>query len=652
MKSSPLALQACLSLTQGLFLTPILLIFIPKYSLFPISCWFVPLTIVENALFCYAVQFLLKRRWWCKVIAGLSILVHSSIVGMDTAALFVLRQTLDGGLLIYGTTNMQKGANQVDSNTKYILMFMMGSFLIELLVLCGTRTALCHFARDSKYEFLLQTKDAEIKTQPNRSRLHKLLPLAIFLLYSLVGSCTTIYSPFTNFIKALLSFYSLTCSSAVFKGSLGNCDNSFPKSFKVSDKKKKANLVMILNESLGNHVWKTDEAREECTFYRDMVRGNKSVFYDFTNTRTNGGSTDSAAPASLAGYIMAHPVTSSQTDLFYTAPTLACMAKQLNYTTAVYSAQPTQNENGWRQLNGIFDHFDSQVSPSTLTDGTEVYVNDLGMDDRILTDKIIKYIETLSTEQPFFLLIFWNNNHSPFEVDKDFKPEGTDREQRFQRAVHSAAMTDKMTRQVYEALEKKGFAEDTVMGFLSDHGESAPDKSTRIGYPDSRYLGAPMWLRAPEYLLEESEKKVLRENEDKLTATLDLVPTLTHILGWATPDYLFDVDIPSSMIHGQSLLSPISHNRIVPAWQGQPFVRPCNQNFGIFSNATHNVIIKADRSTIDIEEVDDRYHTRAIKKLTWEDMSHSDQKFWKEHLESYPPMHKTLMNCGFVMPPE
>jgi hypothetical protein len=619
------------------------------FSLDVPSAWFLPFFLLENTMYSYVVTNLLRRRWWAKVIALVLIVVHASIVGMDTAAVVMMERTLDGGLLIYGMSNLAQGATQIDSNTKMIPIFMAVSFSIEWVVLLAPLVYKRYIAVETKYDCIIGEDDEKPAPSQNLS-VSRMMPLFLVSLYLLVGWCTPVYSPLTNFIKAWVSFYSLSTSSAVYKGTLGNCDASFPASFKVSNKKKKANLVMILNESLGNHVFKTEEAQAQSPFYREKVQGNQSVFFDFTNSRTNGANTESAAPASLAGYFIAQPVTSSNTDLFYTAPTLACMANKLNYTTAVYSAQPTHNDNGWRQLNGIFDHFDIQVSPSTLDDGTEEFVNDLGMDDRLLTDKILKHIENLSSEQPFFLLIFWNNNHTPFEVDKDYSPEGTESEQRLKRAVHSASMTDHMTSQVYDALAKKGLAEDTVMGFLSDHGESAPDKCTRIGYPDSRYLSAPMWIRAPEYLLSSSERDMLHLNKDMLTSTLDMVPTLTHILGWATLQDFFNVKIPKTMIHGQSLLYPVSRNRIVPAWQGQPFVRPCQDNFGLYSNATHNVIIKATRSTIDVEEVDDHYHTRPKQRYAWEDLPLSDKAFWKAHLESYPHMLNTLKYCGFVMP--
>jgi phosphoglycerol transferase MdoB-like AlkP superfamily enzyme len=538
---------------------------------------------------------------------------------------------------------MSKGATQIDSNTKNIPIFMLGTCAIEFAVMFAP-SLLRYFSKSTK------TISNEKPVRRRRCLLVRMLPLYYVSVYLLVAYFSTAYSPLSNFVKAWREFYKLSMDAAIYKGTLGNCANSFPKNFKVSDSKKKSNLVLILNESLGNHVFKTDEALEQSPFYRQVVKGDGDIFFDFPNSRTNGGNTESAAPASLSGYLIANPRSDPRTDLFYTAPSLACMAKELNYTTAVYSAQPTFNEHGWRQLNGIFDQFDVQVSPSTITDGTQVFVNDLGMDDRIITSRIVEHIEKLEQDRPFFLLIFWNNNHSPYDVDKDFTPTGTEEEVRFQKAVHSAALTDTMMRQVYDALDKRGFVNDTVMGFLSDHGESAPLKSTRISYPDSYYLSAPMWIRAPKHLLSESERTTLQNNKDKLVGTIDMVPTLSHILGWATPDYLFDVDIPESMIHGQSLLEPVKHDRILPAWQGQPFVRPCESNFGIFSNATHNVIIQAMASTIDIQEVDDKFRSHIVKKMTFDDMSSNDREFWKKHLETYPPMYNTLKQCGFTMP--
>jgi arylsulfatase A-like enzyme len=108
------------------------------------------------------------------------------------------------------------------------------------------------------------------------------------------------------------------------------------------------------------------------------------------------------------------------------------------------------------------------------------------MEDRLLTDKIVAWLESQQNEtRPFFLMINWNNNHYPFQVDEDFKPSGSESEQLFQRAVHSGGMTDRLMTRVLSSW-------NTIIGFVSDHGESAPAPPTRISNPDSRYLSSPI----------------------------------------------------------------------------------------------------------------------------------------------------------------
>jgi hypothetical protein len=100
------------------------------------------------------------------------------------------------------------------------------------------------------------------------------------------------------------------------------------------------------------------------------------------------------------------------------------------------------------------------------------------------------------------------------------------------------------------------------------------------------------------------------------------------------------------MILGQSLTPSL----IIPGWQGQPFVQQSSCNFGIYSNYTHNVIIKAFDSSIAFEEVDQTFGTRIVKETQWDRLEQQEKEFWKSVLQGYPSILSTLEHCGFRLP--
>jgi hypothetical protein len=156
-------------------------------------------------------------------------------------------------------------------------------------------------------------------------------------------------------------------------------------------------------------------------------------------------------PASIWGYLLAADPKSDKARDFYTAPSLIQLAKSQNYSTALYCAYDTHFPAGWDNLNFLFDMFDHVVSKTTLEgkeEGKEV--NALGMDDRIITAKVLEYLSTVDSSKPFLLLIIYNNLHLPYLVDFESNAtfSGTPQEKVNSRAAFAYKMTDSMTEQV------------------------------------------------------------------------------------------------------------------------------------------------------------------------------------------------------------
>lgn len=64
-------------------------------------------------------------------------------------------------------------------------------------------------------------------------------------------------------------------------------------------------------------------------------------------------------------------------------------------------------------------------------------------------------------------------------------------------AAAALSITEDMTTDLFDALERAGLQNNTLVSFLSDHGESTAPSSTRLGGPTSLYLASPLWLHVP-----------------------------------------------------------------------------------------------------------------------------------------------------------
>ena len=64
-------------------------------------------------------------------------------------------------------------------------------------------------------------------------------------------------------------------------------------------------------------------------------------------------------------------------------------------------------------------------------------------------------------------------------------------------AAAALSITEDMTTDLFDALTRAGLLDNTLVSFLSDHGESTAPSSTRLGGPTSLYLASPLWLHVP-----------------------------------------------------------------------------------------------------------------------------------------------------------
>ncbi|MEX0321894.1 MAG: arylsulfatase [Puniceicoccaceae bacterium] len=164
--------------------------------------------------------------------------------------------------------------------------------------------------------------------------------------------------------------------------------------------------------------------------------------------------------------------------------------------------------------------------------------------------------ESIEANKPFFAYICTNAPHGPFHVeDRYWKPYvnkvNNEREAIFYGMIENI---DDNVADLREFLDKKGVADDTIFIFTTDNGTASGEKifnDDMRGKKGSQYEGGhrvPFFLHWPKAGLKKPR------DIDRLTAHIDILPTLIELCGLKAPlDYSFD---------GRSLVPLLFRNKV------------------------------------------------------------------------------------------
>jgi len=121
---------------------------------------------------------------------------------------------------------------------------------------------------------------------------------------------------------------------------------------------------------------------------------------------------------------------------------------------------------------------------------------------------------------------------------------------------------DKALSVLFQYLDATGLLENTVLIHTSDHGEAFGEHGY-FGHLLNFYeedIGIPLWIYLPSLVLDrmsEKERRAIRNNQDKNTSNLHILPTIIDLL-----DIPVDGN-PVSALGGASLLREIDPNRLI-----------------------------------------------------------------------------------------
>jgi arylsulfatase B len=191
-------------------------------------------------------------------------------------------------------------------------------------------------------------------------------------------------------------------------------------------------------------------------------------------------------------------------------------------------------------LNGALDYF-THVRDGELDwhrDWESCY--DEGYSTDLLTDEAVKFIGQQKTESPYLLYLAYNAPHGPLQAKPEdvafyaANPEfAKDKDNltnaELKNCTYAAMVTcmDRGIGRVYDALEKSGQLDNTIVLFFSDNG---PENGSALPLRGKKFQEWDGGVRAPAVIL---WKNGFRQSGvvDQVTGYIDIVPTIRDILG-------------------------------------------------------------------------------------------------------------------------
>lgn len=177
-----------------------------------------------------------------------------------------------------------------------------------------------------------------------------------------------------------------------------------------------------------------------------------------------------------------------------------------------------------------------------------------------LTEKSVAYIEerAKSPEQPFFLYVPLGSPHTPIVPTKEWQGKSG-----LGKYGDFVMQTDATVGAIAEALEKNGFAENTLLIFTSDNGCSKaakiPELREKGHHVSAHYRGskADIWdggHRVP-FVVRWPGKVEAGSHSDQLITLVDFFATASEITGEKAPDMAEDSVSFLPALSGESITS-------------------------------------------------------------------------------------------------
>ncbi|KAL3774944.1 hypothetical protein ACHAWO_007904 [Cyclotella atomus] len=333
------------------------------------------------------------------------------------------------------------------------------------------------------------------------------------------------------------------------------------------------NLILLIHDSLsGEYAMTREESVGLMPFLQKEFQSNDNEFFFLEDTRSVSGDTMECLPAITSGCL---PLNDKKGKAIASSTNMATQAKMRGYQTLSFSSSPL-NMKGTKYFmieDALSVNFDRIWHPGVTR---EPAVNAEAQSDRLMGKHFQSWIQEWSqntTKAPFFAQFYYFDAHYPF-----FSGESNSSN----RLDGMLMMVDKGIEDIFSYLNDVGELDNTIVVVSGDHGETYTGALWgRLAGWDANVLHPLTFMYVPKRLSARNPDIVtnLNHNRQQLVSTLDLFPTMLHILDGISSKNEYNVT-DNDCVRGYDLLSKkIDPERI--AWSFPSIQSNLNSDRGI-----------------------------------------------------------------------
>ncbi|CAH0344706.1 LTA synthase family protein [Bacillus sp. CECT 9360] len=353
------------------------------------------------------------------------------------------------------------------------------------------------------------------------------------------------------------------------------------------------NVIYIHLESVQDFIINYKLNGEEVTpFLNSLANGNEHMYFNNFFHQTSQGKTADAEfmiENSLFGLPQGAAFTTQAQNTYQAAPAIL---GQQGYTSAVFHGNYKSfwNRDKVYKSFGINEFFDASHYQMNEED-----VMNYGLKDKPFFRESIPMLETLP--QPFYSKFIMLSNHFPFPLEEEDATiaKHTTGDPSVDGYFQTARYADEALKEFFDYLKKSGLYDNSVIVMYGDHYGISENHSKAMSQVLGKEVGkfenaqlqrVPLFIHVPG---------VEGGKMEQYGGQVDVMPTLLHLLGMDTKDYVH---------FGTDLLSK-DHNQVVPFRNGDfvtPEITALKGKF--YDNATGELIEKNEQIARDQEMVE------------------------------------------------
>lgn len=364
------------------------------------------------------------------------------------------------------------------------------------------------------------------------------------------------------------------------------------------------NVIYVHMESIQNFLINYELHGEEVTpFLNSLTQEENTLYFNNFFHQTAQGKTADAefmVANSLYGLPQGSAFTMKGMNTYQAAPAL--LGQQQGYTSAVFHGNTGSfwNRNEIYKSLGYNHFFDS-----SFYDMNEEQLADYGLMDKPFFQQSMPYLESLP--QPFYANFITVTHHFPFTIDEKeatIAPHTTGNKT-VDNYFQTARYADEALEQFFVYLKESGLYDHSIIIMYGDHYGISKNHNKAmkevIGKEITPFESAglqrtPLFIRVPG---------MSGGVNEEYAGQIDLLPTLLHLLGVDSKDY----------VHlGTDLLSE-HHDDVIPFRNGDFVSSEITSVDGIFYDSKTGEILASER----LEEAK-TYQLSTEQKLAYSDM--------------------------------